>query len=58
MNTQIQKMASADAINLAPKNGKNCLLFLNTLNGHLGMISETGAVFHFDIVTGTFIAGE
>lgn len=55
MNAQIQKMTATQAADLAAKSGKNCLLFINTANNHLGMIDETGALFHFD--TNAFAAG-
>lgn len=58
MNTQIQRMTSAEAVKLASKTGQTGLLFINDLNDHLGLITPLGAVFHFDGGTSKFIAGE
>lgn len=58
MTSQIQRMTSAEAQNLASKTGTNCLLFVNTLNEHLGLITPAGLVFHFDGTTSAFVAGE
>lgn len=49
MNVTIQNMTSAEAIALAAKTGQNYLLFRNSLNGNIGIVSPTGVLGHLTV---------